>query len=466
MFILLKLPHTSWHKIQGLKLHFLSETSSVIVLILLLSVSGLIWIILLTAWGQFWRCDQRLDTSLEGAAALLAPYPKIAAVIPARNEAEVIATSVNSLLNQDYPGELCLWVVDDQSEDGTATIVQDLARTVDLPGDLAGQQSGKGGGKRAGKRSLQVLPGQPLPTGWTGKLWALEQGTQRAIHPQEPDSVPDYLWLTDADIAHAPHSLSQLVQKAVQKPKDDPPADPQTDPQPIALVSLMVQLRCQSVWEKLLIPAFIFFFQKLYPFPWVNNPQKAVSAAAGGCILIQRSALARIGGVAALREALIDDCTLATQVKCGAGKPYTPIWLGLSQDTLSLRAYDRLDSIWAMVARTAYTQLNYSPLLLVGTIFGMGLVYLMAPIGVFYGLLHGWTQGQWSIAALGFFIWGLMTIAYYPTVKLYKLSILWAMSLPLVAFLYTLMTIDSARQHWLGKGGAWKGRTYGHPKHP
>ena len=432
MFILLKLPHTSWHKIQSLKLDFLSETSSVIVLTVLLSVSGLIWLILLTAWGRFWQCDQRLETALAGEADLLDPYPKIAAVIPARNEAEVIATSVKSLLNQDYPGELCLWVVDDQSEDGTATIVQDLAQSEDLPA----------------KRSLRILPGQPLPPGWTGKLWALEQGTQRAIQAQAPDFVPDYLWLTDADIAHAPHSLRQLVQKAGQ-----------TKALPVALVSLMVQLRCQSFWEKLLIPAFIFFFQKLYPFPWVNDPQKSVSAAAGGCILLQRSALERIGGIAALKEALIDDCTLATQVKCGEGKPYTPIWIGLSQDTISLRAYDRLDSIWAMVTRTAYTQLNYSPLLLLGTVFGMTLVYLMAPIGLAYGLI----QGQWKITILGLCLWGLMTIAYYPTVKIYKLSVLWAMSLPLVAFLYTLMTMDSARQHWLGKGGAWKGRTYGSP---
>ena len=185
MFILLKLPHTSWHKIQSLKLDFLSETSSVIVLTVLLSVSGLIWLILLTAWGRFWQCDQRLETALAGEADLLDPYPKIAAVIPARNEAEVIATSVKSLLNQDYPGELCLWVVDDQSEDGTATIVQELAQSEDLPA----------------KRSLRILPGQPLPPGWTGKLWALEQGTQRAIQAQAPDFVPDYLWLTDADIA-------------------------------------------------------------------------------------------------------------------------------------------------------------------------------------------------------------------------------------------------------------------------
>ena len=402
-------------------------------MIVLLSLSLLIWIGLLTLWGQFWRCDQRLPQT---PATLIAPYPKIAAVIPARNEAEVIGTSVQSLLHQDYPGELAIWVVDDQSEDGTATIVENLGRDF-----------------KSGQRSLQVLSGQPLPKGWTGKLWALEQGTQQAIGTPIP---PDYLWLTDADIAHAPGSLSQLVQKAAR-----PLSIGAGEPQHLALVSLMVKLRCESFWEKLLIPAFIFIFQKLYPFPWVNNPHRTMAAAAGGCILIQRSALENIGGIAALREALIDDCTLARKVKCGSGQTYAPIWLGLSADTISLRAYDRLDSIWGMVARTAYTQLNYSPGLLLGTVLGMGLVYLAAPLGVLYGLIQ---PGQSSLFILSLAIWLLMTIAYRPTVKFYGLSTLWALSLPLVALLYTAMTIDSARQHWLGKGGAWKGRTYDRSK--
>jgi hopene-associated glycosyltransferase HpnB len=317
---------------------------------------------------------------------------------------------------------LSITVVDDQSEDGTAEVVKSLAQAVqDNP-----------------VRSLQVMTGQPLPSGWTGKLWALEQGTQQVIATQNPD----FIWLSDADIAHAPHSLSQLVDKA------------QT--QDLALVSLMVQLRCESVWEKLLIPAFIFFFQKLYPFPWVNNPQRSMAAAAGGCILLKRSALQRIGGIGALREALIDDCTLAQKVKRGEGRPFTPIWLGLSEETVSLRAYNDLDSIWMMVARTAYTQLNYSPALLLGTIVGMGLVYWVAPLGVVYG---GMTQ-QWLVLGLGAVVWGLMTIAYAPTVKLYRLSGVWALALPGIAFLYSLMTLDSARRHWMGKGGAWKGRVY------
>jgi hopene-associated glycosyltransferase HpnB len=388
--------------------------------IALLTLSLLIWVVLIVLWGQFWRCDQRLQSvEISGDADTL---PRIAVVMPARNEVEVIETSLRSLLSQDYPGVLSITVVDDQSEDGTAEVVKSLAQAVqDNP-----------------VRSLQVMTGQPLPSGWTGKLWALEQGTQQVIATQNPD----FIWLSDADIAHAPHSLSQLVDKA------------QT--QDLALVSLMVQLRCESVWEKLLIPAFIFFFQKLYPFPWVNNPQRSMAAAAGGCILLKRSALQRIGGIGALREALIDDCTLAQKVKRGEGRPFTPIWLGLSEETVSLRAYNDLDSIWMMVARTAYTQLNYSPALLLGTIVGMGLVYWVAPLGVVYG---GMTQ-QWLVLGLGAVVWGLMTIAYAPTVKLYRLSGVWALALPGIAFLYSLMTLDSARRHWMGKGGAWKGRVY------
>ena len=389
-------------------------------MIALLTLSLLIWVVLIVLWGQFWRCDQRLQSvGISGDADTL---PRIAVVMPARNEAEVIETSVRSLLNQDYPGVLSITVVDDQSEDGTAELVTRLAEsTLDHP-----------------SRSLQVMTGQPLPSGWTGKLWALEQGTQQVIATQNPD----FIWLSDADIAHAPHSLSQLVEKAQS--------------QDLALVSLMVHLRCQSIWEKLLIPAFIFFFQKLYPFPWVNDPQRSMAAAAGGCILLKRSALQRIGGIGALREALIDDCTLAQKVKRGEGRPFTPIWLGLSEETVSLRAYNDLESIWTMVARTAYTQLNYSPALLVGTIVGMGLVYLVAPVGVVYG---GITQ-QWALLGLGGLVWGLMTIAYAPTVKLYRLSGVWAVALPGIAFLYSLMTLDSARRHWMGKGGAWKGRVY------
>jgi hopene-associated glycosyltransferase HpnB len=376
-------------------------------------LSLLIWLFLLLFWGQFWRCNQTLTHD----APPLPTYPRVWAIIPARNEAEVISQSLTSLLNQDYPGPFHLVLVDDQSDDGTGSLAIQTATNL-------------------GKTEvLTVLTGKPLPPGWSGKLWALEQGIQSALQSPIP---PDYFLLTDADIDHSPPSLRELVQKA--------------ETEKLALTSLMVQLRCQSFWEKLLIPAFIFFFQKLYPFPWVNNPKRSTAAAAGGCILIRRQALEGIGGIASLRDALIDDCTLAQKVKA-LGQP---IWLGLAPSTHSLRPYDSLASIWSMVARTAYTQLHYNPLLLGGTTLGMGLVYLIPPLALGLGL--GTSDQQ--LAILGGFTWGLMALAYFPTLRLYNLPFYWGLTLPLTALLYALMTLDSARRHWQGQGGAWKGRVY------
>jgi hopene-associated glycosyltransferase HpnB len=443
-------------------------------IVLILSYLSLaIWVFLLTAWGQFWRCDQQLpqpsavnpqiqdfhgqdshgpDLQSQNSQAQHhqekgtgGNFPAIAVVIPARNEADVIGTSIQSLLQQDYPGPLRLILVDDQSEDSTAAIAQQAAQ--ELVAQELDQERDQGG--IGSDRPLEVLSGQPLPQGWTGKLWALEQGTR---HAQQTSPNPTYLLLTDADITHASHNLRQLVVKAEQEHLD--------------LASLMVQLRCESVWERLLIPAFVFFFQKLYPFAWVNNPQRKIAAAAGGCILIRSIALTRIGGVASVRDALIDDCSLAAKVKgqrqeangqeTNGNSQFHPIWLGLSTTTRSLRPYTSLESIWTMVARTAYTQLNYSPLLLAGTVVGMTLVYLMAPLGLVYGV----SMGVNSVAIVAGLTWLLMTFAYWPTVRLYGQSPGWALCLPLIAFLYNLMTLDSARRHWQGKGGAWKGRVY------
>ncbi|WP_353260144.1 glycosyltransferase [Prochlorothrix hollandica] len=404
------------------------------------------WLLLLLGWGRFWWCDQQLP--MPGAAPndRSTPAPRVAVVIPARNEAEGIGACVRSLLTQDYPGSVQVILVDDQSDDGTAALARQAALDCGM-GDCGRGDGGRGdggrgdGGEDSGDR-LTILPGQPLAPGWTGKLWALEQGTR---HAQALNPPPDYLLLTDADIAHAPFNLRQLVTKAETEALD--------------LASLMVRLRCQSGWERLLIPAFVYFFQQLYPFPWVNNPRRTLAAAAGGCVLLRRSALERIGGIAVLRDALIDDCTLAAQVKGtlapGSG-PYHPIWLGLSTTTHSLRAYDSLHSIWTMVARTAYTQLHYSPLLLLGTLGGMTLVYLLAPLALGLGL----GLGSVPLITGGAAIWALMTLSYWPTVRLYGLSPLWATLLPVIALLYTLMTLDSARRHWQGRGGAWKGRVY------
>ncbi|MBD2108623.1 glycosyltransferase [Nodosilinea sp. FACHB-13] len=379
----------------------------------LTSLALLIWIGMLLFWGQFWRADQRLDAE---SLAPLATWPQVAVVIPARNEADLIGVAVRSHLSQTYPGNLQVVLVDDQSTDGTAAVARESATAVNQCDRLT------------------VLSGAALPAGWTGKLWAMEQGFRYLSSQPTP---PDYVLFTDADIEHDASSLQQLVTKAECDRLD--------------LVSLMVQLRCESFWERLLIPAFIFFFQLLYPFPWVNNPKKQTAAAAGGCALIRFSALQRINGLQAIRQALIDDCALGAAVKANG-----PIWLGLSTTIHSLRPYPNLHSIWTMITRSAYTQLNYSPWLLIGTVFGMLLVYLVAPLGVVLGLIWG----DPALALMGLAGWLLMALAYWPTLKLYGGQRSLALALPLIALLYTMMTLDSARRHWAGQGGAWKGRVY------
>lgn len=398
-------------------------------------LSLLIWIGLLSFRGQFWRTDQRLAEEVETAVNQTDEegYPSVCAVVPARNEADVLPISLRSLLSQDYPGSFSVILVDDQSTDGTATVAQQVAQ--DFNKSL----------------HLTIIPGVPLPEGWTGKLWAMEQGI---CHAQNLTPPPDYLLFTDADIEHDRGNLRRLVAKAQQDNLD--------------LVSLMVRLRCQGFWEQFLIPAFVFFFQKLYPFRWVNDPTKTTAAAAGGCILIRRQALNRIGGIQVVRQALIDDCALAQAVKssgetgefaCPQLEPSEDkgrIWLGLTSSTQSLRPYPSLASVWEMVARTAYTQLNYSLLLLLGTLCGMSLVYLVAPVGAILGAF----TGNWAVAIAGLSGWLLMAVAYFPMIRFYGCSPWLTFSLPAIAFLYTLMTLDSALRHWQGRGGAWKGRVY------
>ncbi|NJL00736.1 MAG: glycosyltransferase [Spirulinaceae cyanobacterium SM2_1_0] len=391
-------------------------TLSILVLaIALLSLA--IWLGLIFARGQFWQANQRLSAD---NLPVLDPYPAVCAIVPARDEADLLPQTLPSLLAQTYPGQFRVILADDRSTDGTADLARAIAAESLTP--------------------LQVLTVAPLPAGWTGKLWAVEQGFQAVT---SGEFIPDYLWLTDADIAHAPDELQRLVAQAVGDRRD--------------LVSLMVRLRCQSFWEQLLVPAFVFFFQKLYPFPWVNQPGHSLAAAAGGCILVRRDALTQIGGIGAIRQALIDDCALAQAIKSNPRSPQSGrIWLGLTTATHSLRPYDSLATLWDMVARTAYTQLHYSPLLLLGTILGMGLIYLVPPVGLGLGLLLG--DGRVAIASG--LAWLLMAIAYAPTLRLYQRSPLWAVGLPAIASLYTLMTLDSARRHWQGRGGAWKGRVY------
>lgn len=366
-----------------------------------------IWLVLRWGWGSFWRCDQILSPKVLADSDL----PKICVVIPARNEADLLAITLRSLFYQTYihqlGGSVEIILVNDQSTDNTAAIARNAGVT--------------------------VIDSEPLPSGWTGKLWALEQGINYAYGLN-----PDYILLTDADIYHDPHNLEYLIAKTLEVD--------------LELTSLMVRLRCESLWEKLLIPAFVFFFQKLYPFPWVNNPQQSMAAAAGGCILIKTTALQRIGGVAAIRQALIDDCALAQAVKASGGK----IWLGLTDLTCSLRPYPNLETIWNMVARTAYTQLNYSPLLLLGAIAGMVIIYILPPLGLIITL----SLGNYGAAiALGTALI-LMLFTYLPTIRFYCCPWWLSLTLPAIAFLYMLMTLDSAIKHWQGQGGAWKGRVY------
>ncbi|MEC4893673.1 MAG: glycosyltransferase [Oscillatoria sp. PMC 1050.18] len=468
-------------------------------------LSLVIWLYLLGFRGQFWLSDLILDNS----TTEIEDFPPICAVIPARNEAELLPVTLKSLLSQNYPGFFQIVLVDDGSTDNTANIAKNVAQELNKT------------------EQLQVISGKPLPPSWTGKLWAMQQGIEYASNLQPASK---YLLLTDADIVHDANNLRRLVAQAETENLD--------------LVSLMVRLRCESFWEKLLIPAFIFFFEKLYPFRWVNNPQKSTAAAAGGCILIRQESLTRIGGIQVVRNALIDDCALAKAVKLGnsgnplqvatnnladsqvkneqqslqnddfsvantqlnipnnaldnsgysqavnldisennkqfltknladsqpkkeqqtSQNPQSPIpnppqgkiWLGLTKKTASLRAYTSLNSIWSMVIRTAFTQLNYSIWLLVGTVFGMTLIYLVPPLGVIWGII---TKNE-LVTITAFLAWLLMSIAYFPTIRFYRLSSLWAFSLPIIAFLYTIMTIDSARCHWQGRGGGWKGRIY------
>ncbi len=370
-----------------------------------------IWIGLLLFRGGFWLTDVRLAAD----QTELDHWPSVCAIVPARDEATVLSETLPSLLTQHYPGDFRVVLIDDRSKDGTADLARALAE------------------EYGATQRLQVVSGSPLPAGWSGKLWAMEQGIQYAKQYQ-----PDFWLLTDADICHDSENLRHLVAKAQTERLD--------------LVSLMVRLRCRSFWEHALIPAFVFFFMKLYPFKWVNDPSNPTAAAAGGCILVGREILERAGGIDAIRNTLIDDCTLAAAVKKQGGK----LWLGLGETTRSLRPYPDLEEIWRMVARTAFCQLDYSPWLLAGTLFGMTLLYLTPPIAATWGAL----TGDPALMFAGLLGWGLMALAYLPTVLFYGRSPLWSLALPGIGALYTAMTVDSALRYWRGEGGAWKGRVY------
>lgn len=371
-------------------------------------VADVIWLVMLVARGGFWR---------EGVlppAPRPQSWPDVVAVVPARDEAEGIADAVESLLTQDYPGRFRVIVVDDHSSDGTADIARAAAERL-------------GAADR-----LTVLPGAPLPAGWTGKLWAVSQGIAAA-----EAWAPDYLLLTDADIRHHPTNLAELAARAAAETRD--------------LVSLMVRLRCDSPAERALVPAFVLFFAMLYPFAWVRDPRRRTAAAAGGCMLVRRQALAAAGGIAAIRARLIDDVSLGQALKA-RGR----IWLGLSQATVSLRRYPRFADVWAMVSRCAYAQLGFSPWLLAGTILGLSVTFLAAPVAAVTGAL----AGDGAAATAGGLAWAMMALAFVPILRLYARPIWWAPALPAVAVIYSAATLGSAWAHHRGRGGAWKGRTH------
>ncbi len=377
----------------------------------LLAIASLaIWTYLFAARGNFWRAAERDTRFAPDDLPAPAAWPRVVAVVPARDEADVIGEAVTSLLTQDYPGEFSVVVVDDQSSDGT----DEAARSAAL----------KAG---AGER-LYVLRGSDPPPGWTGKLNAMANGVRAA----ESMFAPDYILFTDADIAYRdPNELARLVRGALAKGT--------------VLTSLMVRLRCDSFSEKLLIPAFVFFFQKLYPFAWVNDPARKVAAAAGGCMLVQHDALVKAGGVAAIRGALIDDCAMGALMK-----KQGPIFLGLTEAVESIRPYDNFNHIRRMVARSAYAELDYSPLKLAGSVIGMAVTYLAPPFLALF--VPGWA------GFIGAFVWALMALSFQPVLRLYRRSPLWGVVLPVIALFYLGFTVDSAVQHWLGRGGAWKGR--------
>jgi hopene-associated glycosyltransferase HpnB len=377
-------------------------------LIYLAVISLLIWLYLMLFRNRFWQSDQVINSDQIN----IFKWPSVVCVIPARDEAESIGRAVRSLLDQAYAGPLSIVVVDDNSTDGTA----DAARAV-----LRDKEESE---------RVVLVDGAPLEDGWTGKIWAVSQGIASA-------DGAEYILMTDADVEHEPDAVSRLVGKAVTER--------------LGLVSMMVKLRCISTWERFLIPAFIYFFQKLYPFPKVNDPKSDLAAAAGGCMLVHAKTLETAGGIRAIRNCVIDDCALARLIK-----PHRPVWLGLAEKTHSLRAYDSLAPIWRMVARTAYVQLNHNPVWLVGTVVGMFMLYLLPLFAVVIGL----STENLALAGLGAAAWLVMAWTYLPTLELYRLNPLWALSLPIAGAVYTLMTLDSARLHYLGRGGAWKGRTY------
>jgi len=375
--------------------------------LIIAAIALAIWVYLIAGRGEFWRTPKFDDLA---PAPGFMNWPSIAVVVPARDEAAGVGRCVTSILSQPYPGTLSMVLVDDQSQDGTAQLADEAAAAI-------------GASDR-----LTVLSGRPLPSGWTGKLWAVKQGLTLV---EGRSTQPDYVLLTDADIVYSGDVLMRLVARAQNER--------------LAMTSVMAKLRCESFAEKYLIPAFIFFFEMLYPFAWVRNPARATGAAAGGCILARWDALKNAGGIDAIRGSLIDDCALGARLKTQG-----PVWLGVSQNVISVRASETVGEVGQMISRSAYAQLRYSPAVLIGTIVGMVIVYL-APVAI--ALL-----GHGLAAVFAATAWLLMALAFLPTLRYYGQPVLWGPALPAIALAYMVFTVNSALQHFQGRGGMWKGR--------
>jgi len=388
------------------------------------AVAALTWAYLLAAHGGYWRTDQRLPPGARDALRDPARWPSVTAVVPARDEAAILPVTLPSLLAQDYPGEFSVVLVDDASTDGTAAAAAELA---------AG----------TARRLLVTTAGEP-PPGWAGKVHAMARGLRAA-------GDCEYVLFTDADIGYAPDVLATLVRGAVADDR--------------GLVSQMALLRAESGWERVIVPAFVYFFAQLYPFRRVNRPSARTAAAAGGCMLVHRGTLIAAGGLDPIRGARIDDVALGRLLKHPPSA--ARVWLGFTTEVRSLRPYPRLATLWDMIARSAYTQLRYSPGLLVATLAGLLWLYALPPAAAVAGLASvaagGGAAAGWTALA-GLAGWALMSVSFLPALRLYRLGWWRAPVLPLVAGLYALMTADSARRHYAGRGGEWKGRTVAAPR--
>jgi len=380
------------------------------------ALAAVTWVYLLAGHGGFWRTGQWLPPAAVDPAA----WPSVAAVVPARNEAAILPDTLPTLLGQDYPGAFSVVLVDDDSSDGTTSVARSLAQ-------------------QTGPERLRLVAGRPTPVGWAGKVWAMQQGVRAAGDAR-------YVLFTDADISYAPGTLAALVRAAEADDR--------------GLVSQMALLRAATPWERLLVPAFVYFFAQLYPFQRVNKPGARTAAAAGGCMLVRRDALEASGGLERIRGARIDDVALGRLLK----SPPDPVrcWLGFTASVVSRRPYPSLDGLWDMIARSAYTQLRYSPAALAGTLLGLLWLYALPPAaalgGVAWLAVGGGAAAVW-LAAAGLAGWVIMAVSYVPILRLYQLSRLRAPCLPVIAMLYAAMTADSARRYHLGRGGQWKGRT-------